>query len=84
MFDGACTLIGTSTNILVSSIAESHGLQGFAVFELTPLGYQTNTLVYGPGQHRFTDFTRIGVWLNLLFWTCGSWLIPVLWPLQAG
>jgi len=38
MFGGVCTLIGTSTNILVSSIAERHGLAPFGMFELSPLG----------------------------------------------
>src|SRR5690606_10540761 len=38
MFGGVCTLIGTSTNILVSSIAEKNGLRPFSMFEFTPLG----------------------------------------------
>jgi di/tricarboxylate transporter len=38
MFGGVCTLIGTSTNILVSSIAEENGLPGFGLFEMAPLG----------------------------------------------
>jgi di/tricarboxylate transporter len=47
----------------------------------TPLGYQTNLLVYGPGGYRFTDFVRLGMVLNLLVWVGASVMIPVLWPL---
>ncbi|WP_203227974.1 SLC13 family permease [Roseovarius dicentrarchi] len=47
----------------------------------TPIGYQTNTLVYGPGGYRFTDFLRIGVPLNLSLALISSALIPMIWPL---
>ncbi len=46
----------------------------------TPIGYQTNTLVYGPGGYRFTDFLRIGVPLNLILLVAMSFLIPVFFP----
>jgi len=47
----------------------------------TPIGYQTNTLVYGPGGYRFTDFLRIGVPLNLSVGLLASAIIPLIWPL---
>jgi len=45
----------------------------------TPLGYQTNLLVYGPGGYRFGDFFRIGAPLTLLLWVVASILIPIIW-----
>ncbi|AEG02915.1 SLC13 family permease [Methylomonas methanica] len=48
----------------------------------TPLGYQTNLMVYGPGGYHFKDFMRAGVPMNILVGITTISLIPFIWPLQ--
>ena len=47
---------------------------------LTPIGYQTNLMVYGPGGYRFTDFTRVGLPLSALLLLAATLLAPMVWP----
>lgn len=47
----------------------------------TPIGYQTNLMVYGPGGYKFTDFTKIGLPLNLMVAVITISLVPLIWPL---
>ena len=47
---------------------------------LTPVGYQTNTMVFSVGKYKFTDFLKIGAGLSLLYGTVVVWLLPYFFP----
>lgn len=46
----------------------------------TPIGYQTNTYVYGVGGYRFADFLRLGLPLNILCFVLALYIVPAVWP----
>ena len=71
----AAATMGMNPRALVIAVAF-----GASASFMTPVGYQTNLLVYGPGSYRFSDYVRVGGPLNLLFWLLATFLIPVFWP----
>jgi di/tricarboxylate transporter len=48
---------------------------------MTPIGYQTNMMVYGPGGYKFSDYIRVGLPMNLILWALAVILVPIFWPL---
>jgi di/tricarboxylate transporter len=48
---------------------------------LTPIGYQTNTMVYGPGGYRYTDYARLGIFLTATVLAVTLVTVPIFWPL---
>jgi di/tricarboxylate transporter len=72
---GLGTTLGIDPRPLVVAV-----MFGASASFATPIGYQTNTLVYGPGGYRFSDFLRIGVPLNIVMAVAASVVIPLLWP----
>ena len=50
---------------------------------ITPIGYQTNLMVYGPGGYKFTDYIRTGLPLMLILWIIATIFIPIFWPFIA-
>ena len=47
---------------------------------ITPIGYQTNLMVYGPGGYKFSDYVKVGLPLAITLWVMATYLIPIMWP----
>jgi len=47
---------------------------------LTPMGYQTNLMVFGPGRYKFIDFIKVGLPLSIIYWILAFYFIPIFWP----
>ena len=47
---------------------------------ITPVGYQTNLMVYGPGGYRYSDYIRVGLPLGIILWIVSVLVIPMIWP----
>lgn len=55
-------------------------MMGASAGFMTPIGYQTNLMIYAPGGYRFTDYLRVGAPLSLVVGLAVLWAIPVFWP----
>ena len=67
--------IGVSPEPFVISVSYAASLTF-----LTPFGHHANTLIYGAGQYKFSDFTKVGLPINFIFWIVAIFLIPIVWP----
>jgi di/tricarboxylate transporter len=50
---------------------------------LMPIGHQVNVLIFGPGGYRFSDYTKVGVWLNLVLLILTALVLPIIWPFSG-
>ena len=51
---------------------------------ITPVGYQTNLMIYGPGGYKYTDYVRVGLPLGVMLWLLATLLLPILWPFSPA
>jgi di/tricarboxylate transporter len=61
-------------------VAARLGVQPMSFVIATPIGYQANLMIYGPGGYRFSDYVRVGLPLSLVVGIAVPWAIPRFWP----
>ena len=72
---GVADGLGVSYKPFVMSV-----LYASSISFMTPIGYQTNTMVWGPGGYTFKDFMKIGIPLNLLYVSIACAIMPLVFP----
>jgi len=90
--NAAVAVMLTPIGILLASLIGDNGIDsrpflvaicfGASCSFMTPMGYQTNMMVYGPGQYRLKDFFQMGIPLTIIFWVAAVYWIPKFWPFQ--
>ena len=90
--NAAVAVILTPIGVLLASLIGDNGIDprpflvaicfGASCSFMTPMGYQTNMMVYGPGQYRLKDFFQMGIPLTIIFWLAAVYWIPQFWPFQ--
>lgn len=73
---GLATQMGLDPKPLLMAIAF-----GASASFMSPIGYQTNAIVMGPGGYTFSDYMKIGIPMNILMWGLATLFIPIFWPL---
>ncbi len=88
--NNAAAVIGTPIAFSVSQQLGLHPepfvlavLFGTNMSYATPIGYQTNLLIFGAGGYRFVDFMKVGIPLTLIMWIAFSLVLPIFYPLNA-
>ena len=69
--------LGINANILTFVMAV---VIGAATSFITPVGHKANVLVFGPGNYKFFDYTRVGILLTVFLFVVSMIFLPIFWP----